>query len=443
LNSILWRCPEVIRKTLPGILLSALLIAGCKKPEFGSELLNPDDAVTLFADSSLAIRTTLEREDSVRADELSLSLLGSFHDPLLGSVSAGIFAQLRMPASNLSFGNNPQADSLVLVLPYNGGFYGDISSAKGTQRFQVYRLTETLFIDSVYYSNDTAAYESVPIGDTGPVIPAPADSIVVNGIKQRPQLRIRLSNELAQLFLNNPGNFTDNTVFLDFFKGLFIKSTLPEDLPGNGAILDFRLTTGSGMELHYHNDTEDSLLVAFNINENSARFTSIKRNYSPEVINLLSTPALAQEKSFAANMAGLRTRVEFPNLLSWAGQRKLLINKARLVVPVDPDAIDKYPVNPLLNLITKDSSGNLLNTLDNLSGADYAGGLYDAIKKEYTFNIARHLQALIDGNIKDYGLFIQPLGTAVSSYRVRLNGGGHPLKPARLELFYQVLPTQQ
>lgn len=427
---------------LPGFILFALLLQACKKPEFGSELLNPSDAINLLSDSTLIVRTTLEREDSVRSDELSLNLLGSFNDPLLGPVSAGIFAQVRMTASNLNFGTLPVADSMVLVLPYNGGFYGDISATAGLQEFKVFRLTQSIYPDSVYYSNDSTVYESEPIGASGLIKPAPADSVVINGKKQRPQLRIRITKTLAQNFLDNPSNFTDNAAFLNFFKGIYISSTLPNEQPGHGAMLDFRLTSGSGIELHYHNNEQDSLLVAFSINENSARFSSFKRKYPADIISLINTPALAQEKCYAANMAGLRTRVDFPNLLSWKGKRKILINKARLTVPADPDDLTKYPANPLLNLITKDSSGKLIKTLDNLSGEDYSGGTFDASKKVYTFNIARHLQGLLDGTIKDYGLFIQPAGTAVSSYRIRLNGGSHPIKPMRLELLYQVLPNQ-
>lgn len=442
MNKFVGQCPEVgVRLALPVIVLSIFLLAACSKPEFGSELLNPADGVNLLADSTRAVKTSLEREDSVKTDELSMNLLGEINDPLLGNVSAGFFAQLRMSGSNLSFGNAAQADSLVLVLPYNGGYYGDISSSLGMQQISVYRLTESIYIDSSYYSNDTLAYQAIPIGNSGPVKPSPTDSVWLYGKKQRPQLRIRLSDELAQEFLNNTANFTDNSTFLQFFKGIYVKSNLIDNQPGNGAVFDFRLTSGAGVELHYRNETSDSLLVAFNINENSARFTTFKRKYSQEVLDLITNPMLAQEKTYAANMAGLRTRIDFPNLMSWKGKRKLLINKARLIVPLDPESIDKYPANPLLSLLTKDSTGALQNTLDNLSGVDYAGGTLDNEKKTYTFNIARHLQAILDGTIKDNGLFIQPVGTAVSSYRVKLNGGGNLQNPVRLELLYQELPN--
>lgn len=433
----------MIRRALPGIIVSVLLLGACKKPEFDSEFLVPEDALSLYSDSSIIVNTLLEREDSVRSDELSMNLLGSFHDPLLGMVQAGIYAQVRMAASNLDFGTSPQADSMVLILPYNGGYYGDISNANGMQQFTVYRLNETMATDSVYYSNDTLAYDALPIGSSGPIKPAPADSVVISGKKQRPQLRIKLSNELAQEFLNNQASFTDNASFLQFFKGLHIKSGLIADQPGNGAILDFRLTSGSGIELHYHNSSDDSLVVAFGINENSARFTAFNRSYSQEVINQLNTPLQNQQNAYVANMAGLRTRIALPNLYSWAANRKLIINKARLIVPVDPTDLDKYPANPILSLVTKDSTGKLLNTLDNLSGEDYAGGSFDATKKEYTFNLARQIQALLDGKIKDYGLFLQGVGTGVSSYRVKINAGQHPDKPARLEILYQIIQTQQ
>jgi hypothetical protein len=139
-------------------------------------------------------------------------------------------------------------------------------------------------------------------------------------------------------------------------------------------------------------------------------------------------------------MSGLRTRVELPDLISWQAGRKIMVNSARLIVPVDAENIGKYSPNPTLDLITKDSEGNLIQTPDLLVGGDYPGGIYDAANKQYVFNIARYIQGRFNGIIEDNGLFIQPSGTAVTAFRTPLFGGQNPNKRVKLELIYQILP---
>lgn len=444
--------PGALKKLLPGLFFGvAVLLTGCKKPDLGLEAQNPEDAVNLNNSSGIILKTTLEKEDSVRSDELNLNLLGTLNDSLLGKVSAGFYAQFRLPAPNINFGNLPVADSIILSLPYNGGAYGNIYSK---QKIFVYRLNQNFYKDSAYFSNDSLILYPNPIGQTDFISPMINDSVKVFDViskktyKSRPQLRIPLENELAKEFLNNQDKFTSNETFLDFFKGLYIRSETETNSEGSGAILDFRLTSGAAIEFYYHN-ASDTFMVSIKVNENCARFNRFSRIYSPEIMNALTNSTVnGLQTTYVATMAGLRTRIDLPNIIKWRDSvlsinkgAFILINKARIIVPAAPDNLSKYPPNPLLRLITKDAKGNLLNTADNLSGTDYSGGLYDISKKQYTFNVARHLQALIDEKTENFGLFIQPPENATSSYRVRLNGGSNPFNNMKLEMIYQVLPN--
>ncbi len=122
---------------------------GCKQPDLGLEVQNPSDAVNLLRKDDFSIRTSIEREDSVKTDELSLNLLGAYNDPFLGSMRAGFYSQLRPTASNIDFGENFVIDSLVLVLPFRG-YYGDLTKLSGLQKFSVYRITEDFTIANTY-----------------------------------------------------------------------------------------------------------------------------------------------------------------------------------------------------------------------------------------------------------------------------------------------------
>lgn len=434
--------PETYVSKVPGFLLFLFLLTqftSCKEPDLGLEVQDPADVVNLLRTDSLVIGTSLERQDSVRTDELSANLLGAYNDPLLGMMRASFCTQLVPTTSDISLGDGFIADSIVLVIPYRG-FYGDITKAKGLQKFSVYRVLDDLSLADVYYSNKQVNLSTQTIGETGFIVPLLTDSIPVTGKKQAPQLRIRLDNSIAAEFVSNPDALLGIDAFRALFKGVCVKAeTYPSS--GSGAILDLALTGGARMDLFYKNAQNDSLLISFVVNENCARFTQFNHSYSQHVTDLIATPALAAERTYTQTMAGLRTRIDFPNLKTWQNGRRILINEAKLHVPVAFNDLGIYIPNPQLDLVTKNSSGDLIQTPDLLVGGNYPGGVYDATNKEYVFNIARYIQGRLNDLIEDRGLFIQSNGTAVSAYRVPLNGGGSADRPIKLELVYQLLPN--
>ncbi|MEZ5173805.1 MAG: DUF4270 family protein [Bacteroidia bacterium] len=420
------------------IIVSATFFS-CSEPDLGLEVKNPGDLINLLICDSFTVRTTLERQDSVKTDELSANLLGAYNDPLLGKMRAGIYAQIVPTLSNLSLGEGFIPDSLVMVIPYYG-YYGDITKLNGLQKFRVYRVLENMSQADSYYSNDSLLVSSEPIGETGYIVPKINDSVTVTGLRQAPQLRIPVNIDLAADIAANSSALLSIEAFTEFFKGVYITAETKDETPGQGAMLDLILTGGARLDLFYKNNEADSLRISLAINENSARFTRFNHAYSNLVNETINTPALAAELTFTQTMAGLRTRVDFPDLISWQAGRKILVNSARLTVPVDAEKIGIYSPNPIVDLITKDAEGNLIQTPDLLVDGDYPGGIYDSQNKQYVFNIARYIQGRLNGIIEDRGLFIQANGTAVSAYRAPLNGGQHPDRPVKLELLYQILP---
>lgn len=433
--------PKHSNWNISGFLLIISLFTfnfGCKQPDLGLEVQNPSDAVNLIRKDDFSIRTSIEREDSVKTDELSLNLLGAYNDPFLGLMRAGFYTQFRPTASNINFGDGFIIDSLVLVLPYRG-YYGDLTKLNGLQKFFVYRITEDLTIASNYYSNDTLAINPIPIGQTDYIVPILLDSTIVSGKKEAPQLRIALQNSLGQEIHDNPTSLIDGDAFVQFFKGIYITSQTRNALNGEGAIMDFSLTSGARIDLFYKNSLNDSLRVSFAVNENCARFTRFNHIYSNHIETLVANPTLAGEETYVQTMAGLRTRIDLPDLKSWQAGRNILVNEARIFVPVNTENTGIYSPNPLLNLITKGADGTLQTTPDLIIGDSWAGGFYDAVKNEYVFNVSRYIQGILNNLLEDRGLFIQSTGSGISSFRVPLNGGTAENRPIRIELLYQVL----
>lgn len=434
--------PETFFRKIPGFLLIAVsaFVFSCKEPTLGLEVQDPADVVNLLRTDSFTVVTKLERQDSVRSDELSANLIGTYVDPLLGKMSASVYTQVVPTVSNINLGAGFIPDSMVFVLPYRG-FYGDISKLNGLQKFSVYRVTENMSLDNVYYSNNTLQVEAQPLGETEFIAPLIADSVLVTGRRDVPQMRIPIDISLAADFAANSSSLLSIEAFTDFFKGVYITSESISETPGTGAILDFILSSGSRLDLYYKNDEADSLRVSFVVNDNAARFNAFNHEYSPELLDIISDTTLSAKRTYAQTMAGLRTRIDLPDLKTWQNGRRILVNEAKLIVPVISEDFGIYAPNTLLDLITKDSEGNLVQTPDLVVGGTYPGGIYDAENREYVFNIVRYIQGQLNDILDNNGLFIQPNGTAVSAFRVPLHGGSSDSRPVRLEILYQILPN--
>ena len=70
--------------------------------------------------------------------------------------------------------------------------------------FEVYEITENLSVDSLYYSDRVPAFiaEDLVADRGGSITPRPTLRPVMGSDTLAPQLRIRLSIELAERFLN-------------------------------------------------------------------------------------------------------------------------------------------------------------------------------------------------------------------------------------------------
>ena len=86
-----------------------------------------------------------------------------------------------------------------------------------------------------------------------------------------------------------------------------------------------------------------------------------------------------------------------------------------------------------------DENGDLYFLTDYTIGATYFGGFYNESKKEYRFNISKHIQEILNGEIIDYGLILIPDKRQMTANRVVLNGPESSNNKLRLELIYTKL----
>jgi len=413
------------------IVILSVVEVSCKKktPEnIGMPLLPGSDLLNAQFTDTLTLVAHTVKDDSVRTDEVNPIFLGNLNDPLFGITKASVFTQFVPHQTNPSFGTNPQIDSAVLSLVYTmsngkGQYYGNLTP----QKFEVYELLEKMNVDSIYYSNKQIPIITTQQIGVATLTPDVEDSVWVDTLHYPPHLRIKLSKEFFSGFLTS-SYYSSNSNFQNVFKGIYLKSTtIPSS--GQGAILYLNLThADSRLTLFYHNDASDSLYYYFGItNDGCARFSHFDHDYSSaaDISNQLNTSYSIQENYvYVQPMGGVRTKITFPAIKTMFGNHKVAINKAELILPVESSSVDSvFTAHSKLVATIADSAKGPLILPDYYEGASYFGGNYDAVKKEYSFNIARYIQQVMNGTKENNGLYIIANSRPTTANRVQLFGG--------------------
>jgi hypothetical protein len=407
-------------------ILSFAFLFSCEKPsDIGLEIQPPGDKLDVIYCDTISLVTYSALEDSIRTDETSYNLLGSYSDPVFGKHTASFYTQIRLSSNAPSFGDSATVDSLVLSLGY-ADYYGDTLSP---QSIKVYRLAEDIYKDSSYYSNRELKITGELLGSKT-FYPTPTDSVYVGGDTLKAQLRIRLNNNLGNDFLSLAGStqLSDNSNFLEYFKGLYVTSV---PVSSTGCIMSFNLLSYlSSVTLYYKNADNDSLKYIFVINENCARFNHFNHSkywYADPYLRseIYGDTLKGDSILYLQGIGGLKVRIQYPYLTDLAKNGKIAINKAELIIPVDDDdmTLDNYDPPDRLALL-EEKDGNIRFLLDQYEGAAYYNGYYDETGKQYRFNIARHVQQVVDGIKENLGLSLVVYTTErpIKANRVVLKG---------------------
>lgn len=406
--------------SLRGILFlvfNSLVLVSCNDPDLiGLDLQPESDQVGITRTDTFTIETYTRPEDSLITSRTDAPLfLGTINDPVYtGSSDAGFVIQARIgnTITPTTFDNATTPDSIILSFAYRG-VAGDTNSLHA---ISVYEITDVLSKDSVYYSTRTFN-QSTFLGHTE-LVPKIKDSSVVGGINTAPQLRIALDTafggKLLREYIANPLTFASNESFLSFVKGI----VLVDSANGNGSILTLEpSSTVNKLTLYFSGNKS----YEFIMDANSARFSYFRHQYLfQNSDNIEDNPMVVQ------SMAGLKDSIVIPHLKNLFAQadKPVSINNAQLVFKVQESAIGGG-LDPHASMIVfaSDSLGNNTLVIDATESSSYFGGLYDSNRKEYIFNIGRHVQRILNGDVKDYGLFLVAGGSTSNAQRTVLQGG--------------------
>ena len=416
------------------LMIGALILAfsSCRKsPEtIGNDLISDNNYIGIYRTDTAEI-ICHSYTDSVATKNASYALLGAIKDPVFGATEAGFYTQLRPSVAGQSFGTNPVLDSLVLQL-YIADYYGDTMVM---QTAHAYVLTDTLSYDETYYSHSELATEMFDQANNLQFMPRPRTKTNVIGTDTvgQPIIRIPLSQELGNYLMNLDSSYYSRPdLFKQHFKGLYV-SCSPVSL--NGSILSINLTNNSFsmLQLYYHDAATPEKPMRYNyyVTSSDTYFNHFDHDYdqgSPEFVQQLmeGQEGLGQERVYLQTMGGVRTFIQFPNLVHWVDSLKdchLVVNEAKLILPVSQQLLDSvYKAPSVLALIGFNADSTTYLLPDYYEGTSYFGGEYDAKNHTVTFRISEYMQDVILQKKDNAGLSLGINGAAYNAHRLVING---------------------
>jgi len=404
---------------------------------------------------TIAITAYTQLEDSLVVNGAVIHLLGLINDPVFGKTKAGIFTEALPrtlpPVLTKIHPDSLVIDSVVLSLAYVG-YAGDTAVF---QRLRVYEIDDIIPLDSIYSNHFINPKRDIEV--LNPEFrPFPKRRVFFgeDTIGVSPHLRVRLDPEFGRKFVrdmdsletNNAG-FSNYDQFRNYLKGLYITV---DDTNESAAILYFNLaSTFSKIQIFYRNQEKETnnvyeLPFGATLNRSYSYFDNFDHQFTSEPLRaqvLDGQTELGKDLLYVQSMVNYKVRIILPPVDELIQNRSddIAINSARLIIPVDPDyAIDSLNIAQALILYREDgnNAGQLFSLSDQLvTIPGYFGGNYVSRTKEYSFNISRHLQMILENPELNTPLVLRVSGSIQNAGKVVLQGTERD-NPMRLEIKY-------
>ncbi|GAB3194824.1 hypothetical protein ABID22_000090 [Pontibacter aydingkolensis] len=404
---------------------SIATLASCDDPtDIGIDLQDENQIGTDFTDTITINTGTVLLTDSILSFKTTPAQAGILSDPVLGTLKATTYTEVALNGSDLSFGENPQVDSLVLTLDYSF-IYGNKTQPL---KLNVFRLTEGFQEKASYFTSTTLAKEATPLGSATlvPLLYEKKKQFDVDSTAAKRLVKIKLPQSLIDEFVaqsgQSPLKSQDN--FEAFFKGLAIA---PEGAPSS--ILALNLAADSSkIVMHYRNGTNKKKhIFRFAQSPAVSYFTNFEGNRAGTVVESLNQagdflPATEEngKESYIQNNTQLVTKLTLPYLQKFKeATGSIIINRAELILPIKANSTSVLPAPPQLvayqtnstNRILKDVNGSAIavqqNGVGQLNGTNFPAALfYDAKRSRYTLNITSYFQAMLLDKKPNTGLLL-------------------------------------
>lgn len=430
--------------SLAALVFLLFAITSCKKlPQHVGDNLQPsNNFIRVAFTGNQDIVSEVERIDSLSTNFSSLSLLGNMNDPHFGNSNLSFYSQIGMTSNSIEWGDGAVADSVVLQMVYSG-YYGDTLDQMS---LHIYEVLEDMDPDSTtYYSNTSLEYGNElaycnfePRPKTPSNIEDDSLSVAV--------LRINMDPSFGQRLIDNEAAVSSSSAFQEHFKGIYLSC---DETSETGSICYFNLlNTKSYMRVYYHNNSDTSF-CDFNFSDKYARFNHFEHDYNSAAAPISFDDTASNQYLYVQSTAGVRTRLQFPNLAQWAQDlnTNVLINEAKIIMSGANGIINGQPndtamfTQPIQLIAVKakaDGSYGLLS--DQLVGTSYFGGFYDPETDQIWFRISEYIQDLVlnGPEAEDYGIYIYTYSGSFNAKRWIFCGPDNPdtAKALKLEIYY-------
>jgi hypothetical protein len=414
-QNMVWRKVFILSATF---LFALFLGVSCKKKENGIGLNNLDEDALLNSegiDTFSLVSFTIE-DDSVITKDPASAILGAYNDPKFGMMSAEFYTQLRLSGVNPNFGDisTITVDSIVLGLEYSG-YYGDFSPIT----LEVHELNQDLSKDSLYYAFSTLGHSSTNLIEPGyeTVTPNPTGITVIGDDTVDAQLRIRLRNSLAEELINEAANgtaFASNDAFLEYFKGLHVKTTSGALSSGTGGIYYFNLNDPLSKMTIYYEQAGSKKRYDLVINSSCIDFNHVEIDNSGKPVSTVINDTVSGMKEFYAQAFKSRAVIQIPGLSNIP--KKSIIHRAFLYLPVQYQTGTKYAPSFEISVANRPVS--------NPTGFGSIGvlGVYDEVRKHYKIDLKAYVQSVAAGLTPNSELIFSPRFFINSADRIIFNG---------------------
>jgi hypothetical protein len=374
------------------LVCCSLLLAACKRPDesLGEGIQPEGDKLFVAVTDSFQLETTTERVDSLRTDLFANILVGNYVDEDFGAVKCRGVMQFAPDASADTLPETFEVFAVDLKLAYQPEAYGN----NAPMYFQVQRLTQSIYLDSAYYTNDLPSRDTENLilsGRETQVTRSEYASALSSGSTE--YLSLPLKPTFGQFLLASDTALTDFDAFSEYFNGLVLSSTTMD-----GRVVSFA-TINSFITVYYRYQGDNRM----NIGSYTFKYTSSCEAYSviehqrygsPLQSLTTLTPLLNNESAYLQGGGGTRVRVNLEDALWMRELPDVIINKAELVVPFDAET--KFAALDSVNVVYEKTDGQFALT------ADYgrnAGGNFRKAEGYYRFNITTHIQSLLAGEV--------------------------------------------
>ncbi len=453
----------------PVFLVSlVLLLNACQDPNaIGESLLNnekldlnfqsgfPIKAVTIPGEPLIGFTYTTSVTNGTNLVTPATGLVGDINDPVFGTLKSSFFGRIVYnPNQSVPNFTGMVLDSSVLVIGYDTlGFYGN---KKATHDLIVQEIEEDYGSRDTLYTTTTLMVKPEIIG-VKTFVPAPKDSLTIRShsdstvVKVGPQIRIRMDHTWANNFINNPiinaGPTSDqNEKLYEVLKGIKISSSTG----GEGILgLDMSSTarlSGGVTKFYFYLTEADGDKVTYSFYLNERKFNSFEiDNAVSEVSAFINDESKGDSLVFIQSMTGPTFYADLSDL---SVLNDKIINHATLQLAIADDAAyNTGSLTPPAQIIASYKKDGKLVVIEDLAdlisrsipfnlgfGGQVTGDL--GSKRYYSFNITKHLKALLEEPTTDRKIYFSVYQRYERISRAILRGAKNSQSPITLNVTY-------